>query len=324
MNTWACGPLEPGDERTLRWTVTAVVTGPFKINYRVAAGLNGKAKAVRGGRRLRSRGQLRRHGLRQAQPHASRPPTARRSSTSLASAGARSQPGQRSTGSRGYLGKRSSNLARSHMEKRLPRVLPHDALVATAVAEAGLHGMKRRPSTRAGTAPAVRALVHAGPPASIGGGLAPGLARGDERGHEVRALVRDRGRASDLEDAGFELHEGDVLDAASLRGAGEGVDVAYYLVHSMGRGGERGLRRARARGGHGLRPHGARRGRRARRVPRRARRAALGAPAQPRRDRAGARRRGAAAHLPPRRHGDRRAPASPTGCSGTWWSGCRR
>ena len=29
-----------------------------------------------------------------------------------------------------------------------------------------------------------------------------------------------------------------MLDAATLRGAGEGVDVAYYLVHSMGRGGD--------------------------------------------------------------------------------------
>ena len=40
----------------------------------------------------------------------------------------------------------------------------------------------------------------------------------------------------DLAAAGHELHEGDVLDADSLRGAGEGVDSAYYLVHSMGRG----------------------------------------------------------------------------------------
>ena len=45
-------------------------------------------------------------------------------------------------------------------------------------------------------------------------------------------------------DAGLELHEGDVLDAETpARAPGEGVDVAYYLVHSMGRGGERdGLR----------------------------------------------------------------------------------
>jgi uncharacterized protein YbjT (DUF2867 family) len=45
--------------------------------------------------------------------------------------------------------------------------------------------------------------------------------------------VRDRARADGL---GHELHEGDALDADSLRGAGEGVDVAYYLIHSLGTG----------------------------------------------------------------------------------------
>jgi len=67
----------------------------------------------------------------------------------------------------------------------------------------------------------------------VGGRLARTLA---DAGTQVRALVRDRGKASDLEGAGAELHEGDVLDVDSLRGAGEGVDVAYYLVHGMGRG----------------------------------------------------------------------------------------
>jgi hypothetical protein len=46
VNTWACGALKPDGVRTLRWTVTAVVSGPYKIDYSVAAGLNGKAKAV--------------------------------------------------------------------------------------------------------------------------------------------------------------------------------------------------------------------------------------------------------------------------------------
>ena len=53
VNTWACGTLEPDDEKTLRWTVTPVATGAYKVDYRVAAGLNGKAKAVlAGGDRL--------------------------------------------------------------------------------------------------------------------------------------------------------------------------------------------------------------------------------------------------------------------------------
>jgi hypothetical protein len=46
VNTWACGPLKPGDEATLVWKVTAVKAGPYEVSWRVAAGLNGKAKAV--------------------------------------------------------------------------------------------------------------------------------------------------------------------------------------------------------------------------------------------------------------------------------------
>lgn len=46
VNTWACGRLAPGDERTFKWTVTAVEAGPYKISYTVSAGLDGKAKAV--------------------------------------------------------------------------------------------------------------------------------------------------------------------------------------------------------------------------------------------------------------------------------------
>ena len=70
----------------------------------------------------------------------------------------------------------------------------------------------------------------------VGGRLATELA---ERGHPVRCLVRDSGRAEALARAGCTLHEGDVLERDSLAGAGAGVEVAYYLVHSMGRGGKR-------------------------------------------------------------------------------------
>lgn len=44
--TWACGPLRPGEEKTLRWSVTAVRAGPFELDWQVNAGLNGKARAV--------------------------------------------------------------------------------------------------------------------------------------------------------------------------------------------------------------------------------------------------------------------------------------
>jgi uncharacterized protein YbjT (DUF2867 family) len=53
----------------------------------------------------------------------------------------------------------------------------------------------------------------------------------------VRILARDRSRARDLEEAGAKVVEADVLRPQTLPAALEGVDVAYYLVHSMGRGG---------------------------------------------------------------------------------------
>jgi hypothetical protein len=46
VNTWACGPLRPNQQKTFRWSVTAVQAGEFKVNWRVAAGLDGKADAV--------------------------------------------------------------------------------------------------------------------------------------------------------------------------------------------------------------------------------------------------------------------------------------
>ncbi len=49
-NTWALGALRPGEIRRFVWKVTAVRAGTHEVHYRVAAGLNGKAKAqVAGG-----------------------------------------------------------------------------------------------------------------------------------------------------------------------------------------------------------------------------------------------------------------------------------
>jgi uncharacterized protein YbjT (DUF2867 family) len=80
-----------------------------------------------------------------------------------------------------------------------------------------------------------RALVT-GATGFVGGKLAAALA---EAGWNVRCLVRDGGRAQEVEERGMELHEGDVLKPDTLHGAGRDVDVAYYLVHSMGRGSSR-------------------------------------------------------------------------------------
>jgi uncharacterized protein YbjT (DUF2867 family) len=72
----------------------------------------------------------------------------------------------------------------------------------------------------------------AGATGFVGGRLAATLAGSGP----VRCLVRERSRAAKLEGLGIELRVGDVTDAPSLVGAGEGVDVAYYLVHAMAGG----------------------------------------------------------------------------------------
>jgi uncharacterized protein YbjT (DUF2867 family) len=63
----------------------------------------------------------------------------------------------------------------------------------------------------------------------IGGRLIPRLA---EAGHTVRALARDSGRLAGRFE-GVEIAEGDLFDRESLLAALDGIEVAYYLVHSM-------------------------------------------------------------------------------------------
>ena len=48
-NTWALGALAPGKTATFVWHVTAVQPGVHTVAWEVAAGLNGKAKAVQNG-----------------------------------------------------------------------------------------------------------------------------------------------------------------------------------------------------------------------------------------------------------------------------------
>src|SRR4051794_17810188 len=66
----------------------------------------------------------------------------------------------------------------------------------------------------------------------IGGRLTPRLL---EAGHAVRCLSRSATRLRDLPWTGqVELVEGDLADPASLPAAFEGIEVAYFLVHSLG------------------------------------------------------------------------------------------
>jgi uncharacterized protein YbjT (DUF2867 family) len=67
----------------------------------------------------------------------------------------------------------------------------------------------------------------------IGGLLARHLA---ESGEEVAALARTPEKAEELAAAGCEVRQADVLEPETLGPALQGAEVAYYLVHSMGRG----------------------------------------------------------------------------------------
>ncbi len=74
-------------------------------------------------------------------------------------------------------------------------------------------------------------ILLTGATGAIGGLLLPALL---EHGSPVRALVRDPARA-DL-DPSVEVVKGDLFAGEGLDEALDGVDVAYYLVHAMGRG----------------------------------------------------------------------------------------
>ncbi|ONK12665.1 SDR family oxidoreductase [Streptomyces sp. MP131-18] len=68
----------------------------------------------------------------------------------------------------------------------------------------------------------------------LGGRLVPELLAA---GHTVRCLARTPGKLAGRPWAPrAEVVRGDVTDAASVRAALENIDVAYYLVHSLGKG----------------------------------------------------------------------------------------
>lgn len=80
-----------------------------------------------------------------------------------------------------------------------------------------------------------RLVLVAGASGYVGGRLARALA---ERGERVRCLARRPEYLQARAPSGTEVVAGDCLDIASLDGPLAGVDVAYYLVHSMGADGD--------------------------------------------------------------------------------------
>lgn len=86
-------------------------------------------------------------------------------------------------------------------------------------------------------------VLLTGASGSIGSGLAPVLARA---GHELVGFGRDPARAPD----GIRFVRGDAVSGDGLAAALDGVDVAYFLIHSMEderRGGFEDAERAAAR-----------------------------------------------------------------------------
>ncbi|MCB0877466.1 MAG: DUF2867 domain-containing protein [Thermoleophilia bacterium] len=79
-------------------------------------------------------------------------------------------------------------------------------------------------------------LLVTGATGYVGGRLVPELL---DHGHRVRALVRRPGKLagrSFADHPALEVAKGDVTDPASLDEALQGIEVAYYLVHSLGAG----------------------------------------------------------------------------------------
>lgn len=74
-------------------------------------------------------------------------------------------------------------------------------------------------------------VLVAGASGYVGGQLVPALLKS---GVHVRALSRNPARLDHLARVGVDVVPGDVMDRASLRAALQGVQAAYYLVHSMG------------------------------------------------------------------------------------------
>jgi uncharacterized protein YbjT (DUF2867 family) len=101
-----------------------------------------------------------------------------------------------------------------------------DSAIVTGTDDATGRAHPRGPAIRS---QGVNKVLITGATGYIGGRLAPELL---QRGLHVRCLARDPSRATLPDDA--EVVQGDVLQERTLGPALEDIDVAYYLVHSMG------------------------------------------------------------------------------------------
>ncbi|MFJ4923713.1 SDR family oxidoreductase [Streptomyces sp. NPDC088725] len=98
-----------------------------------------------------------------------------------------------------------------------------------------LDGPEKSETAAAPDSRRLRCLVS-GATGYIGGRLVPELLAA---GHQVRCLARTPEKLRDQPWTGsVEVARGDVTDADSVGAAMAGVDVAYYLVHALGSGGD--------------------------------------------------------------------------------------
>ena len=83
----------------------------------------------------------------------------------------------------------------------------------------------------ASTQPAGSKILLSGSTGYVGGRLLPLLLA---QGHHVRCLTRRQGICGDSDFPNVEFVTGDALDETSLNEALQGIETAYYLIHSMG------------------------------------------------------------------------------------------
>ena len=131
------------------------------------------------------------------------------------------------------LGEQVMELIRREMKDRgtAAVVVTHDDRMTHSLRPCGAH--RRRSDRRMNGS---REVIVLGATGYVGGRLVSKLL---EAGNKVRVLTRSTGRAERYEWSDrVQMFTGDVLEPDTLAPALEGCDAAYYLVHSIGTGGD--------------------------------------------------------------------------------------